>query len=81
HIPHLPRREDILKEACTMFSGTPSLQEIVDRAYALFAASVGSRLVTIGDGAAERSFGIRKRKTPADDRADARRASRRLRRL
>lgn len=56
HVPHLPSREEILKEACTMFSGTPSLQEIVDRAYALFAASVSSRLVTIGDGAEQLRF-------------------------
>jgi stearoyl-CoA desaturase (Delta-9 desaturase) len=56
HVPHLPSREDILKEARTMFSGTPSLQEIVDRAYALFAASVSSLLATIGDGAEQPRF-------------------------
>ena len=52
-----------------MFSGTPSLQEVVDHAYALFAASVSSRLVTIGDGAEQLRFRDRKRKTPANDSA------------
>jgi stearoyl-CoA desaturase (Delta-9 desaturase) len=49
HVPHLPSREEILSEARTMFSRTPSLEEIVDRAYDLFIASVGSRLVLNGD--------------------------------
>lgn len=48
-IPHLPTREDILSEARTRFSRTPSLEEIVDRAYELFIASVGSRLVVNAD--------------------------------
>ena len=50
-VPHLPTREEILSEARTRFSRTPSLEEIVDRAYELFIASVGSRLVaTTADG-------------------------------
>jgi stearoyl-CoA desaturase (delta-9 desaturase) len=48
HVPHLPNREEILREARIMFSRTPSIEEIVDRAYELFIASVGSRLVIIG---------------------------------
>lgn len=47
--PHLPSREDMLNEARTMFARTRSLEEIVDRAYELFIAAVGSRLVTNGD--------------------------------
>jgi stearoyl-CoA desaturase (delta-9 desaturase) len=49
-VPHLPSREEILHEARIMFRRTPSLEEIVDRAYELFIASVGSRLVIIGQG-------------------------------
>jgi stearoyl-CoA desaturase (Delta-9 desaturase) len=49
HIPHLPSREEMLNEARTMFARTRSLEEIVDRAYELFIAAVGSRLVTNGD--------------------------------
>ena len=44
HLPHLPSREEILREARLMFSRTPSLEEIVDRAYELLIASIGSRL-------------------------------------
>ena len=51
HVPHLPSREEILNQARIMFSRTRSLEEIVDRAYGLLIASVGSRLVIIGDGA------------------------------
>ena len=47
--PHLPSREEMLNEARTMFARTRSLEEIVDRAYELFIAAVGSRLVTNGD--------------------------------
>ena len=48
-VPHLPTREEILSEARTRFSRTPSLEEIVDRAYELLIASVGSRLVVKAD--------------------------------
>jgi stearoyl-CoA desaturase (delta-9 desaturase) len=44
HLPHLPRREEFLAEAKAMFARTPSLDEIVDRAYDLLLASVGTRL-------------------------------------
>ncbi len=48
-VPHLPTREEILSEARTRFSRTSSLEEIVDRAYELLIASVGSRLVVKAD--------------------------------
>jgi stearoyl-CoA desaturase (delta-9 desaturase) len=44
HLPHLPSREEFLAEAKAMFERTPSLDDIVDRAYALLLASVGTRL-------------------------------------
>jgi stearoyl-CoA desaturase (delta-9 desaturase) len=44
HVPHLPTREEILSEARARFSRTPSLEEIADRAYEVFIASIGSRL-------------------------------------
>lgn len=44
HVPHLPSREEVLNEARTMFLRTPSLEEIVDRAYELFLAAVSRRL-------------------------------------
>jgi stearoyl-CoA desaturase (Delta-9 desaturase) len=44
HVPHIPSREEFLREAKAMFARTPSLDEIVDRAYELLIASVGARL-------------------------------------
>jgi stearoyl-CoA desaturase (Delta-9 desaturase) len=44
HLPHMPSREEFLAEAKAMFARTPSLDEIVDRAYELLLASVGMRL-------------------------------------
>ena len=44
HVPHMPSREEFLAEAKAMFARTPSLDEIVDRAYELLLASVGMRL-------------------------------------
>jgi stearoyl-CoA desaturase (delta-9 desaturase) len=44
HAPHLPTREEFLREAKAMFARTTSLDEIVDRAYELLLASVGARL-------------------------------------
>jgi stearoyl-CoA desaturase (Delta-9 desaturase) len=55
HVPHLPSREEMLNEARTMFARTRSLEEIVDRAYELFIAGVGSRLVTNGDDGRQRN--------------------------
>ena len=47
HLPHLPSREEFLAQAKAMFERTPSLDDIVDRAYALLLASVGTRLAAI----------------------------------
>jgi stearoyl-CoA desaturase (delta-9 desaturase) len=49
-IPYLPTREEVLSEARTKFSHTSSLEEIVDRAYALLIASVSSRLLADRSG-------------------------------
>jgi stearoyl-CoA desaturase (Delta-9 desaturase) len=46
HVPHIPSREEFLREAKAMFARTRSLDEIVDRAYELLLASVGTRLTT-----------------------------------
>jgi len=45
-VPHIPTREEFLHEARAMFARTRSLDEIVDHAYELLLASVGSRLAT-----------------------------------
>jgi stearoyl-CoA desaturase (delta-9 desaturase) len=44
HLPHIPSREEFLREARAMFARTKSLDEIVDRAYEILLASVGTRL-------------------------------------
>jgi stearoyl-CoA desaturase (delta-9 desaturase) len=44
HLPHMPSREEFLAQAKAMFARTPSLDDIVDRAYMLLLASVGTRL-------------------------------------
>jgi stearoyl-CoA desaturase (delta-9 desaturase) len=44
HVPHIPSREEFVREAKTMFARTRSLDAIVDRAYELLIASVGARL-------------------------------------
>jgi stearoyl-CoA desaturase (delta-9 desaturase) len=44
HLPHVPSREEILTQAKAMFARTPSLDDIVDRGYALLLAAVGTRL-------------------------------------
>ncbi len=44
HLPHIPSHEEFLREARAMFARTKSLDEIVDRAYELLLASVGTRL-------------------------------------
>ncbi|WP_244670352.1 acyl-CoA desaturase [Rhodoplanes elegans] len=46
HLPHVPGRDELLAEARAMFAKTPSLDDIVDRAYGLLLASVASRLAT-----------------------------------
>ena len=50
HLPHLPSRDQLLREARTMFSRTVSLEDIVDRAYQLLLVSVSSRLATSSEG-------------------------------
>ena len=47
HLPHMPSRDEVLAQAKAMFARTISLDEIVDRAYDLVLASVGTRLVPI----------------------------------
>ena len=44
HVPHIPSREEFVREAKAMFARTSSLDEIVDRAHELLIASVGARL-------------------------------------
>ncbi|MGB6905864.1 MAG: fatty acid desaturase [Methyloceanibacter sp.] len=44
HLPHMPSREEFLREARAMFARTRSLEEIVDRAYEKLLAAVGTRL-------------------------------------
>jgi len=43
-LPHIPSREEFLSQAKAMFARTPSLDDIVDRAYTLLLASVRTRL-------------------------------------
>ena len=43
-LPHMPSREELTAKAKAMFARTRSLDEIVDRAYELLLASVGTRL-------------------------------------
>jgi stearoyl-CoA desaturase (delta-9 desaturase) len=44
---HVPSREEFAAEAKAMFARSPSLDEIVDRAYELLLASVGMRLMAV----------------------------------
>ncbi|WP_315834569.1 acyl-CoA desaturase [Bradyrhizobium prioriisuperbiae] len=44
HLPHMPSREEFLAEAKIMFARTPSLDDIINRAYEIVLASVGSHL-------------------------------------
>lgn len=44
HLPHLPTREEILAKATATLAKTPSLDDIVDRAYGLVLDAVGARL-------------------------------------
>jgi stearoyl-CoA desaturase (Delta-9 desaturase) len=43
-LPQIPSREELLAEAKLMFAKTPSLDDIVDRAYEMLLASVGMHL-------------------------------------
>jgi stearoyl-CoA desaturase (delta-9 desaturase) len=44
HLPHIPSREECSAQARALFARTPSLDEIVDRAYELLLTSVGAHL-------------------------------------
>lgn len=44
HLPHVPTRSEMLAQATAMFARTPSIDEIVDRAYDLMLDAVGARL-------------------------------------
>lgn len=48
HLPDLPTRDELVIQARTMFVSTRSLDEIVDRAYDMILASVGTRLAALG---------------------------------
>ena len=50
HLPQLPRREDLVAQARTMFAHTRSLDEIVDRAYELVLNAIGTRLAVAAEG-------------------------------
>jgi stearoyl-CoA desaturase (Delta-9 desaturase) len=52
HLPHMPSRDEFVAQAKAMFARTISLDEIVDRAYDLVLASVGTRLAPIAVPAA-----------------------------
>jgi stearoyl-CoA desaturase (Delta-9 desaturase) len=44
HLPHLPTRHEILARGMAMFSRTPSMDDIVDRAHELILDAIGARL-------------------------------------
>ncbi|HLI67203.1 MAG TPA: fatty acid desaturase [Caulobacteraceae bacterium] len=46
HLPQMPSRDEILAGAKDMFAKTPSLDDIVDRAYDRLLTAVGARLVS-----------------------------------
>jgi len=47
HLPHLPTKQDILAQAKAMYTSTPSLEDIADRAHALLLDAVGARLCPV----------------------------------
>src|SRR5215510_12178985 len=47
HLPHVPTRNEMLAQAMAMFARTPSIDEIVDRAYELVLDAVGARLQAV----------------------------------
>ena len=44
HVPHLPTREEVSTAAANMLARTPSLDDVIDRAYALLLEKVGQRV-------------------------------------
>ena len=51
-LPHLPSRDEIFARATAMFANTPSIEEVVDRAYGLLVEAIGNRLRMNGFNAA-----------------------------
>jgi len=51
-LPHLPSRDEIFARATAMFAKTPSIEEVVDRAYGLLVEAIGNRLRANGLNAA-----------------------------
>jgi stearoyl-CoA desaturase (delta-9 desaturase) len=47
HLPHLPTHREIQTRALAMFAKTPSLDDIVNRAYAVVLEAVGARLCAV----------------------------------
>jgi stearoyl-CoA desaturase (delta-9 desaturase) len=47
-LPHLPSREEILARATAMYAKTPSIEQVVDRAYGLLVEAIGNRLRAVG---------------------------------
>ena len=47
HLPHLPTHREIQTRALAMFTKTPSLDDIVNRAYAVVLEAVGARLCAV----------------------------------
>jgi stearoyl-CoA desaturase (Delta-9 desaturase) len=51
HLPHLPTRTEVFDRAMAMFTRTPSIDEIVDKAYMLILDAIGARLGVIEEPA------------------------------
>jgi len=47
HLPHLPTRTEMRERARAMFARTPSVDDIVDRAYSLVLDAIGTRLCAV----------------------------------
>ena len=47
-LPHLPSREEILARATAMYAKTPSIEQVVDRAYGLLVEAISNRLRAVG---------------------------------
>jgi stearoyl-CoA desaturase (delta-9 desaturase) len=47
HLPHLPTHREIQTRALAMFAKTPSMDDIVNRAYAVVLEAVGARLCAV----------------------------------
>ncbi len=47
HLPHLPNREDLKRQARAMFARTPSIDEIVERGHELLLTAIGRHLAPL----------------------------------